>query len=376
MKDYKQRWMVASVLLNIFFAITKLAAGYLTATAVIIADGIHSLSDIITSSVILLSVKFAGMKNERFPEGLHKLEDLAALFSGIFIIYAGYEILIHALKYHHPIRYRAFAVLFLIFILIIQFVFTFLESKAAKKYNSPALKADAAEWLFDASVTVVAIFGVVFDWLGVVYAQKIAVFVIVIFIFKSAYELIKDAVLVLLDASVEKSVVSKAKEIIESFDEVEGIDMLFIRKAGSVLIGDIILKIRQKNMVKAHEIVEKIENSLKKNIENLHFLTIHYEPAINFNKKRAILLDMNGNIAKRIRDAYKVRFETVDEKGDLVSVFERENPFFNTQRGYFVRFLSWLVKQNVNEIVFNYSNIDSDRIALLEGLDIKVSKSN
>ncbi|WP_022670722.1 cation diffusion facilitator family transporter [Hippea alviniae] len=373
----KEFWLIASTLLNIVMAVGKLCVGVFTNTPVIIADGIHSVSDVIVSSLIYASVKLSGRKSKRFPLGMHKLEDLAALFGGLAIFYVGYEIVESVIFHSNPfVKVNIYITIpFLVAVLIAQVVFIYFELRSAKKLNSPGVNADVMEWIGDAGTTVVAIIGIVMSYFKVPYAQQVAVVIIVLAIYKEAFEIVKDAVLTLLDASVDVELIEKAKKIIVSHPKVESVDFVFIRKAGSIYVADITIKIDEKNMSRAHDLVEEIENDLKREIENLQFITIHYEPAKKSTIKTAFLLDENGNIAERLRDVARIRIEEKSVEGELLSVIEYENPFYEERRGHSIRLISWLIKKGVDEIVFSPVGQNRDRVELFESLGIRVRES-
>ncbi len=370
----KEKWLLASTFLNFVMAIGKLAVGIFTNTSVIVADGIHSLSDVVGALLIYASVKLAGKKSEKFPFGMHKLEDFAALAGGLAIIYAGYEIVKSVVFSNNQVKINHLfvGVVFLFVVLITQVAFAYFEMKSSKKLNSPGVNTDLLNWISDVGTTIVAILGIVLSAYGVAYAQKIAVIIIVLVILKEAYNIIKDAVLTLLDASVDTSILKKAENIIKSHPEVDNIETLFIRKAGSIFIADIVLQIKAKKMETAHDIVEQIERKLKESIGHLEIVTIHYEPAEKKNEKIARFLTKEGLIAERLRDVAFVEVEERDENGNPINCFRYENPYFEQGRGHSVRLLAWLIKQNINEVIFHPLRMDEEKLELFDNLDIKI----
>jgi cation diffusion facilitator family transporter len=367
----KEKWLFLSIILNVLLAVSKLLVGFYTNTGVIIADGIHSVSDVVNSVLIYGSIKLSGKKSDKFPFGMHKVEDLAALFGGIAIMYVGYKIADNMIfKSKNTLIENIYLVLgFLFLVLLSQILFAFLEFKSSKRLNSPGVKIDLMDWIADIGATIIAITGIVLSYNNIPYAQKIAVFFIVLMIFHGGYKILKDAVLTLLDASVDVKIIKKAESIVKSFDEIEFVDTLFIRKAGSILIADIVLKIKEKSVDKAHNIVEQLESKLKENIENLTIITIHYEPSQNFSKKRALLLDKDKKQAEKIKDVVFVRIEEIDKMGNILSSNEYQNPY--KDKGHFMKLIGWFIKIGVEEIVFDRMNIEKDKLELVENLGIK-----
>ncbi len=370
----KEKWLIGSVFLNLVLAIGKLLVGFITNAGVIIADGIHSISDVFGSILIYISIKLAGKRSDLFPYGMHKLEDFASLIGGIAIIYAGYEILkgvVFENRVFH-IKHVWVGILFLFAVLVVQSLFAYFEMRSSKKLNSPGVNVDLLNWLSDIGATVVAILGVILSYNNVIYAQKVAVVIIVLLILKESFSIIKDAVLTLLDASVNPSIVKKAEEIINSHPSVDKIKSLFIRRAGSIFIGDIVLQVKAKNIKEAHSIVDDIEKKLKDSIEHLEFVIIHYEPVQKKGTKIAKFLASDGSLAERLKDVAVIELLEIDDKGRIVNRFRYDNPYFEEGRGHSIRLISWLVKQNVDKVMFNPRRIDTDKIQLFESLGISI----
>ncbi len=65
--DEKQRWLFFSTLLNAALAAAKLGWGWMMGSTLVVADGIHSISDVFGALLIFLALFFAAHKSERFP---------------------------------------------------------------------------------------------------------------------------------------------------------------------------------------------------------------------------------------------------------------------------------------------------------------------
>ena len=375
-KDEREKWLLRSTLLNAILAIAKLTFGSLTSTGVVIADGIHSLSDVINSLLIYVSIRLAGKKSRRFPFGMHKLEDFAALIGGFVILYAAFEIVNNVFRpeFSTQVKNFYFVIGFMLVILMSQALFAFFEYRSSKRLNSPGVQTDLMDWVMDMGSTIVAIVGIILSHYHLPYAQQVAVIIIVLIVLHGVFGILKDAVLTLLDASVDSDIIEQARRIIMSYPEVASIDTLFIRKAGSIFVADIILQIRQKNMDVAHEIVEKIEQSLKKEIEHLQIVTIHYEPVKKRYKKIAIFLTQDNKIAEKMRDVAKIIVKELDEEGRVLNSYEYENPYFENNKGHSIRLISWLIKQEIDEVVFHPKKMAQEQLELFQNLGIKVKQ--
>ena len=377
-KRERESWLLASVLLNLVFSAVKLAWGLGVGSTVITADGIHSISDVVGAFLVFLALRFAGHKSRRFPFGMNKLEDFAALLGGVAILLAGYGIIrsvffsggIKTPEKIGPTLILMGAILFL------EMVFYYFERKAGKRLKSPGVRTDALNWLGDMGASLVVIAGIVAWHFSIPYAQEVAVVVIVLMIFYGAFEILRDAVLSLLDASVDTETIQKAKAVIERFPEVKKIERLFIRRAGSVLFADVVLQVAEKNMESAHLLVDKIEQALHRQIPGLAIATIHYEPEQKAVKKIALLLnESRQNIAVAFGKASWIEIREVDGAGNTVHRELVQNPFSQGQRGKAIKLAAWLIQHQVDQIVFHPKDLEEELHTLFSALGIEVSES-
>ncbi len=373
----REAWLLASVVLNLIFSAAKLAWGAVAGSTVVTADGIHSISDVIGAFLVFLALRFAGHKSKRFPFGMNKLEDLAATVGGFAIVLAGYSI-IKTVFFSNGIKTPENiweTIIFMVVLIGLEFVFYFFERKAARRLKSPGVKTDALNWLGDMGASFVVIAGIIGWHFSIPYAQETAVVVIVIMIFYGAFEILRDAFLSLLDASVDQDTLQKAGQIIARFPAVAKIERLFIRRSGSVLFADIVLQVKEKNMESAHLVIDEIEQELQRQIPNLAITTIHYEPEKKLLKKTAILWEEDQtHVARTFGKAFWIEFRETNENGEILNREMVRNPVQHGQRGKAIKLAAWLIKQNVDEIIIHPRDLEEDLHTLFSALGIEITE--
>lgn len=372
----REGWLVGSILLNLFFSAAKLFWGWWVGVTVVTADGIHSISDVFGAFLLFLALRYAGHRSKRFPFGMNKLEDMAAALGSFAIILAGYGI-IQTVFFSHGIKTPENiweTLIFILVLIVLEFVFYFFERKAASRLDSPGVKADALNWLGDMGASGVVIAGILGYHFSIPYAQEVAVVIIVLMVFYGAYEIFRDAVLSLLDASVDTQTLRKARSVIDSFSDVVKTERLFIRRSGSVLIADIVLQVKEKNIQSAHLLVDKIEQKLHRQIPNLTIITIHYEPEHKPFTKVAILLDESKkNIAETFGKSVWIEIREIDTNGETHRNESVRNPVAQGQRGKAIKLAAWLINQRVDQIVINPIDLEEDLQTLFSALGIEVT---
>ena len=81
-----------SILVNLSLVGIKILLSFLSGSVALLADAIHSSTDVISSMTVLAGIKISKRKSRSFPYGLYKVENFVSLLSSIFIFLAGYEI--------------------------------------------------------------------------------------------------------------------------------------------------------------------------------------------------------------------------------------------------------------------------------------------
>ena len=134
-----------SIATNLVLVGVKFGLSLLSGSVALIADAIHSLTDVISSVTVFAGIKISKRKSKNFPYGLYKVENFVSLLSSIFIFLAGYEI-VHAtfFKQHSlKIDYLPYAMAGVLLTMGITFAFSRYELRQGKEIGSPSLIADA-----------------------------------------------------------------------------------------------------------------------------------------------------------------------------------------------------------------------------------------
>lgn len=374
-KHEKQRWLLASVLLNAALSVSKLSWGWYAGSTIVLADGMHSVSDVFGAMLIFLALRFSAHRSQRFPIGMHKLEDLAATVGGLGIVYAGYTI-IESVFFDGGIASPDNiwpTLIFMIVIIGIQMAFYFVELGAARRLNSPGVRADAINWLGDIGAGLVVVVALLAHRLAVPFAQEVAVVIIVAMILQGAYEVLRDGLFSLLDASVNPDLVEKARTIILSHPEVAGVSRLFLRRSGSLLMAGIVLQVDVVNMRHAHKLIDTIESELRAKIDGLDMMTIHYEPVHHPVHRVATLLAADKVTPSDIFGRTNwVRIEAFDDDGTLLETSEYQNPASGADSGRAIRLATFLLEQHVDTIVCRLGTLQEDIARLFDAMGVEV----
>lgn len=250
-------------------AITKLIIGLISGSVAVLASAIDSLLDLGASLfnyfAVLSSEKPA---DETFNYGRGKIEGLAAFIEGVIIACSGlYIIFVSVEKYttgEHPHEVDiGIAVMILSLIATLGLV-TYL-SRVARQTGSLVIKSDTLHYKTDVisnSGILISLF--VIEFTGFAEIDSLIGFVIGLYIFYSAYELVKEGTLMLLDRALEDSEVTEINNIVCSTPNVSSYHFLKTRKSGQRKFVECHLVFNPEIMlIHAHKASDDIENAIR-----------------------------------------------------------------------------------------------------------------
>jgi predicted Fe-Mo cluster-binding NifX family protein len=229
------------------------------------------------------------------------------------------------------------------------FLFAKYEKKKAEALNSPGLLADAQNWMADIAPLGVVIIGFASS---AIYssADKIASAIIIVFIIRAGYDIVKNSVKSLLDASVDAETIEKMRMIVNSFNEVEEITELNARNSGRFIFVLLNLRLSLKKLKEAHDTADRIERAIKKEIPFVDRVTIHYEPEKReFIRYAVSISDREGTLSRHFGSAPLIAFwtEKISDR-NVLSLEILDNPFLQMEKGKGIKLAEFLVENGVN----------------------------
>lgn len=278
------------IIVNLLLSILKAVGGVLSGSRALLADALHSASDVLSSFVILFGVKIANKPpDEEHPYGHGKAENIASIIVAILLIVVGIEISISSIKVFYGIIPPAPSILALFILLIsigVKEGLYHYKSRLGKKLNSTALIADAWHHRSDSLSSVAALIGVGLSILGeklhlsyFIYGDAVAGIVVSIIVMKVGYDLIKASATVILEKVLSKEEIQHYKETVFKIDRVKRIDQLFARTHGSYIIIDIKISVDQHITVKeGHDIAREVKDILMDSHVEIEDVLVHINP--------------------------------------------------------------------------------------------------
>ena len=276
-----------SIMWNIILTLIKILGGVVGKSNAMIADGLHSASDIISSLGVLIGNKIARTPHDKEHNyGHEKAETLVSFLLSMLLIYVALTISfngVNSLLHLENVQVPTFLPLIISVISIgikeYQYRITI---KVAKKINSPSLKAAAWHHRSDALSSVAAFIGIGGSLLGFKALDPIATVIVGLFVAKVGLDIFKEAINELMDYSIDEKDESQIVSIANSTEGVLNIGELRTRKHGSMAYVDLTICVNKDlTVLEGHEIANKLEISILEELQIVKGITVHVEPCIN-----------------------------------------------------------------------------------------------
>jgi cation diffusion facilitator family transporter len=270
----KRAAAMSSVIAAVFLTAMKLVVGLLTGSLGILAEAAHSALDLIAAAVTLLAVRISGRPaSSSYTYGHGKVENLSALFETLLLLATCLWIIYEAIQrlFFHPVAVEATLPAFVVMgiSILIDFTRSRVLSRAAKKYNSQALEADALHFSTDIWSSSVVIGGLLLvlasrqlsiAWLG--QADAVAALGVACIVVYVSMQLGRRTIIGLLDgipAGLREEILRAAK-----VPGVLEVKQVRVRRSGAETFADVVLLVPPNSSLEgAHQIVHAARDKVR-----------------------------------------------------------------------------------------------------------------
>jgi cation diffusion facilitator family transporter len=270
---------------SILLAAVKIAAGWLGRSYALVADGIESLMDVVSSAVVLSGLHWASKPpDSNHPYGHGKAESLAALFVAIVLMAAAIGLAIQSVHAILNPQQAPEPWTLLILILVVgvkEVLFRHIKS-VGKKLKSSSLKSDAWHHRSDAITSLAAFIGISIALVGgdgYESADAWAALFACAIIFYNGFRLIRPALDEVMDAAVPQTTEIELRKIAADVPEVVRIEKCRIRKSGTGLMMDLHVVVHAQISVRqGHAIGHVVKDRLLASPIGVRDVIVHIEP--------------------------------------------------------------------------------------------------
>lgn len=273
-----------SVLVNALLAVLQIIFGLLTQSYSLIADAIHTVSDLFSDFVVLIANRFAKEKPDaEHPYGHFRFETIAVLIIAILLIIVGIEIITTSVgRLQNPIESEINAGLAffiaLIAILAKELLYRYM-AKVAKRVDSTIIMANALHARSDAISSVVVAIGLAANFFGLSYADLVASLLVGAMIAYMGVKMAWDSLMDLADRSVDKATLDTITNAIRDTPGLVDFHDLKTRKTGDFVLVEVHLDLPgQMTIAEGHDIADEIEARIKAAVPLVSYVLTHFDP--------------------------------------------------------------------------------------------------
>lgn len=284
MKNEAIKISIVTIVVNVILSIFKFAAGIVAHSGAMISDAIHSLSDVLSTFVVIAGIKISGKSHDaEHPYGHERMECVAAIILAVMLALVGGGIGysgIMKIMSGENLKVPGMLALVAAIISIATKEWMYWYTRAvAKKINSDALMADAWHHRSDALSSVGSFIGIGGAMIGFPVLDSLASVVICVFILKAAYDIFIGAINKMVDRACDPEITREIREIILSNEEIITLDLLKTRMFGSKIFVDVEISLSGKVTLEyAHSIADKIHDEIEEKIPLVKHCMVHVNP--------------------------------------------------------------------------------------------------
>jgi cation diffusion facilitator family transporter len=271
------------IVCNAVLSAVKVGGGILVGSIALVADGIHSLSDMATDFAVLLGVYFGSKQpDESHPYGHGRIETFTAGFIAFVLTVGGAAMIYYAAmdiaKGNVRIARTTVLVVATISIISKELLYRITKNIAVKSHSS-ALYANAWHHRSDALSSIAVVIGFVSLKFGFRYGDQIAAVAVGLMIILVGIRVAGDCLRELTESAVDSGTVEHIKGIINASPSIRQWHKLRTRMVGREVFLDLHILVDPKlSIAAAHEISESLESALHAEISRPVNITVHIEP--------------------------------------------------------------------------------------------------
>ena len=274
-----------SIISNAILSVLKITVGLIAGSMAVVADGIDSASDILTSLITLITAHIMSRPPDiRYPYGYERADTIASKVLSFVIFFAGAQLAISSVTQLFEGGQKELPSLFAVWVIIAsifgKIFLAWYQIRVGRKTGSSMLIANARNMQSDVLISLAVLAGLVFT---VVFEMPvidtITALAVSVWIMATAIRIFFQTNRDLMDGLENPELYKKVFKLVTSIKGVYNPHRARIRKAGSKFIIDIDIEVDgSKTVVEAHDISREVEDRIKKGIDNVYDVIVHVEP--------------------------------------------------------------------------------------------------
>lgn len=309
-RETRKVTLIGSVV-DLLLGIVKIIVGYLGSSQALIADGVHSFSDLVTDFMVLFAAKHAYREaDDEHPYGHARIETVMTVALGLALIIIGIGIGIDAIRrlYHtdmllHP-GYLALSVAALS-VLLKELIYHY-TMRVAIKLRSNILRANAWHSRSDAISSLIVFVGVLGSMAGLEYLDAIAAVGVAYMIAKIGWDFAWQSIRELVDTALDEERVEAIRNTIRNVGGVQDLHLLRTRRMGADALVDVHIQVEPRLSVsEGHQISEVVRSRVIHEVAEVSDVLVHIDPEDDLKILACKNLPLRNELEQRMRAAWE-----------------------------------------------------------------------
>jgi cation diffusion facilitator family transporter len=273
---------------NAFLSALKITVGVLSGSMAVVADGVDSASDILTSLITYYTAHIvAKPPDKRYPYGYAKADTIAAKVLAFIIFFAGAQLALSSInRLLYPVEEimpDKMAIWVILVSIVGKYLLAFYLKKTGKSVNSAMLSANARNMLNDVVISFSVLFGLVLTFVfELPVIDKITALAVSVYIMIIAFRIFMQTNREMMDGIEDDEIY---KKIISAVNHIEGASnphRIRVRKLAHFYLIALDVEIDGAlSLDEAHNIGIKVEEEIKRTVPNTYDILLHVEPRGN-----------------------------------------------------------------------------------------------
>jgi cation diffusion facilitator family transporter len=270
---------------NILLTAVKFAAGILGHSKAMVADSLHSASDVLATGIVFVGLRLSRKPaDDKHPYGHGNADTIASFLVALILLltglYLGYSA-VHVLVHKHLVKPGSMALYAAIASIIVKEALFQYTIRVGRRANSPAIIANAWDHRADAYSSVAALIGIFAARRGILILDPIAGFVIAIMIFRIALHLIHSSVDIIMDESPDAATIQGISKIISDVGGVVKVRDVRVHQRGPDRTADVKIEVDGQITVNdGHAIASEVKAVLTQSDLRIVDAMVHVNPAV------------------------------------------------------------------------------------------------
>ncbi len=298
---------LVSAAVNVVLSILQVSGGLLTQSHALLADGLHTLSDLLSDGLVWFAAKHATKgADEDHPYGHRRIETVAtvalALVLGLVGLGIGYDALHRLMEASRLLSPAPLALLLAGLGVVAKEALFHYGMYVARKIRSNMLRANAWHHRSDVVSSLVVLIGIGGTFVGLPYLDSLAAMAVAVLIARMGGILGWQAIAELIDTGLDPERLAAIRTAIVAVDGVKALHLLRTRRMGDTALADVHIQVNPRLSVsEGHRISEAVAEHLVQSFDEISEVMVHIDPEDDEVRQPSRGLPLRGTFIGELR---------------------------------------------------------------------------